>query len=307
MKAKRYYREDLKIRKPDLGQYQEVGEERFCIGTVFLRDDNTRCAAFLGEGIFPGQVKTQKGGYQASFRVKRASRYRAAVAHLYGLFVYNSVPWATVNTGYMDKFFNVYLESLEETPGQGEQWDGADVDYGKYRPFVRENMLPLWNVGQLVFSGKDFVVPCIDSKDYEHELPIGDFGEENGYLIGKNQEIVGTRNTVDRVVMRSPLEVFENWTGYKIVWESRFIPCAMRSGLSGTTKRTTLSAVFYDTYTSQRMCYTTQEKMYLYFDQTFNEYETMVDTCGNTRMEVKDGSNAYVRKFYSGTKKRYTK
>lgn len=211
-------REDLKIRKPDLGTFQTGGEQdSFCIGTIFLRADNVRCMAFQKKGVFAGRVKTQTGTYEASFHVKRAARYRGAVAHLYELFVYNSIPWTTVNTGYLDKFFDVCLQTVEGELKQGEQWESAEIDYGEFQPFVREGMLPLWNVGQIVFSSKDFVVPCIDSKDYEHELPIGDFGEENGYLIEKNREIVGIRNTIDKIVMRSPVEVFENWTGYKIV------------------------------------------------------------------------------------------
>lgn len=210
---------DLKHIIPDLKSFRTQQEEPlpFYVETVFLRADNSQCAAFLAQEKFEGKIKTDKGSYEAQFRISRAKRYQDAVAHLYELFVYNTVPWTTINTAYFDKFFDVYLDTVSGGWPEDAKWDGVQIDFGIFSAALSQGMIPLWNVGQVLFSSKDFVVPCIDSKDYEHELPVEDFGRENGYLVEENQEIIGIRNTGDKVVIRSSAEVFENWVGYKIV------------------------------------------------------------------------------------------
>lgn len=229
--------EDLKAPRLELQEWKSrAGDKPFTVDTVFLRADNERCGSFDGQ-TFPGTIKTDQGSHEAVFRVERASRYRNAVVHLYELFVYNAIPWTTVNTGYLDKFFDVALESVTGEFKPGEKLDGIQVDFGEFQPCIKNNIIPLWNVGRVVFSSKDFVVPCVDSKDYEHELPIEDFGAENGYLVEQNHEIIGIRNTADRVVMRSPAEVFENWIGYKIVPDQTVYSLGYDAPAIGNRKR----------------------------------------------------------------------
>ena len=41
-------------------------------------------------------------------RVRKAKCYQQALSELYQVFVYNKICWTTVNTGYLDRFYEVY-------------------------------------------------------------------------------------------------------------------------------------------------------------------------------------------------------
>lgn len=240
--------DDIKAKQPDL---QEIDEARQAgaplpVCTFFLRGDNELCARAAALSEIKGTLHTDKNTYPAVFHLARAKRYREALTHLYDLFMYNSIPWTTVNSCYMDKFFDVYLDTVEGTVGRNEKIESIKPDLEEFSSFIHYDMMPVWNVGRVEFSSKDFVVPCIDSRDYEHELPIDDFGIDNGYLVERNQEIVGIRRVDNKVIMRSPIEVFENWVGYKVVPGNSVLSLGYREPVLGNQKKDSFIARYME-------------------------------------------------------------
>lgn len=145
------------------------------------------------------------------FQIVPAERYRSKVEELYQVFVYNNVRWTTVNTAYLNRFYDVVLElSEEEIP------DSWTVYWEAFTPFVEEDYIPLWNVEKFTFDCVDFMMPCMDGIHYEHEFELEEYGKEHGYLIGVNEEIEEIRQEENKIILKSKQEIFENWVAYRI-------------------------------------------------------------------------------------------
>ncbi len=184
-------------------------------GTLFLEAGEGLCAEFEAEGDFAGTAD----GRETVFHVCRAVRYRDAVERLYRVFLDNGVPWTTVHTGYLDKFYDIYVERQEMPDGSGDGDSVTDVDirFGRYGSMVRMDAIPLWNIESVTFNSGNFMVPCIDGVHYEHEFMGGGDGEGDGYLIQSREEILEIRHEEDRIVLRTTKETFQKWTALRIV------------------------------------------------------------------------------------------
>ncbi len=211
--------DDLAPPAPDLQTVLQTAGQGTAspLETRYFRCDAACCRRLAEQAVFCGSIETDRGSCPARFRLTRAQRYREALSHLYGLFLYNAIPWTTVNSCYFDKFFDLSLDAVEEEPEPDAKWLGFQVDLGEWAQYAQPDKLPLWNLEEISFSSKDFVMPCIDSRDYEHELPVTEFGEENGFLVECNTEITGIRREPGKILLRSPNETFENWTGYRVI------------------------------------------------------------------------------------------
>lgn len=119
------------VAKEDLAE-----EERFAklsseteqyAGTVFLQADEKTAEQFLQEGSFPGVLPGEEEK-SVIFHVKRAGRYRQQVEQLYHVFQDNHIPWMTVHMGFLDKFFDLFIEIPEAGAGlikEGQLQAGA--------------------------------------------------------------------------------------------------------------------------------------------------------------------------------------
>ena len=192
-------------------------EDCFYGGTLFLEADSGMCAAFETEKRFTGTVG--KEGREAVFHVRRAVRYRDAMEWLYGIFLDNHVPWATVNTGYLDKFYDIYVErqGLPEEYAEKSFAADADIRFGRYGEMVHFDFMPLWNIESVTFDSMDFMVPCIDGIYYEHEFRIDEGKREDGYLIQSREEILEIRHEEERIMLRSTEESFQKWNALRLV------------------------------------------------------------------------------------------
>lgn len=186
---------------------QEKGEEVF--ETVYCKLPDSRLKEFPGEC---GGVAIRKGEeIPCRFRIVPAVRYRRAVEELYEVFTYNNVRWTTINTSYLDRFYDVFPEfSGEEIP------DSFRVDWKEWETCVEKDYIPLWNVEKFTFDCVDFMMPCMDGIHYEHEFDIEEYGREHGYLIGINDEIEEIRQEETKIILKSKEEIFENWFAYRI-------------------------------------------------------------------------------------------
>ena len=184
-------------------------------GTLFLEAGDDLCAEFEAEGDFTGTAD----GKETVFHICRAVRYRDAVERLYRIFLDNCVPWTTVNTGYLDKFYDIYVEQqgMQEENGDGYTAAALDIRFGRYGKMVHMDAIPLWNVEPVTFDSMNFMVPCIDGIHYEHEFATGGDRQEDGYLIQSREEILEIRHETDRIVLRTAKESFQKWTALRIV------------------------------------------------------------------------------------------
>ncbi len=181
--------------------------------TVFLEADDETQRIFEA-GKSPGS------GWQSQERrlhISRARRYREAVEGLYQVFQDNSIPWETVNTAYLDKFYDVYVEA----PGtEAEEKSGKEPEkiwFGEFEERIRYGFLPLWNLEQFFFDGTDFMLPCMDGIYYEHEFLLNEKEEGDGYLIQSNEDILEIRHEEGKIILKSEKETFEDWKVLHII------------------------------------------------------------------------------------------
>ncbi len=148
---------------------------------------------------------TDLEGNTRQIGIRRSEDYYGAMESLYKLFVYNRIPWRTVNTGDLERFYDVYFLDTEE---QVEDWI---LSFGEWEGLVSQDSILLWNLEQFSFQCMKFMVPCLDGKYYEHELDLGDYDGESGYMVEGNEDILSIRYENNKILMTSYKETFENW------------------------------------------------------------------------------------------------
>lgn len=143
-------------------------------------------------------------------RVRKAKCYQQALSELYRVFVYNKICWTTVNTGYLDRFYEVYTEGNTDV-------NSLKIDFGSYGEEIKNDMLLLWNIEKFTFQCRKFMVPCIDEKYYEHELNLKNYDPDSGYMLGINEDVLKVRHEKDKIIMTSLKESFRDWEAYRFI------------------------------------------------------------------------------------------
>lgn len=149
-------------------------------------------------------------GKKHRLAVRRAKCFLDAIEELHQVFVYNRIPWTTVNTGYLDRFYEVYSRD-------GEDISGWEIDFEEWKEELGAGMMLLWNIEVFTFQCRNFMMPCMDEKYYEHELDLKNYDPESGYMVGRNEDILKIRYEEKKIIMTSYKETFRNWTAYRFV------------------------------------------------------------------------------------------
>ncbi len=165
-------------------------------GNEAEKKDFERASCFLA---------TDQEGNTRRIGIRRSEDYRRAMESLYGLFVYNRIPWRTVNTGDLERFYDVYPMETEEN------MEGWSFSFGEWERLIHRDYILLWNLEQFTFRCMKFMTPCLDGKYYEHELNLEDYDPDSGYMVEGNEDILSIRYENGRILMTSFLETFENW------------------------------------------------------------------------------------------------
>lgn len=185
---------------------------------IFLEASDEEQRQFETVGEFSGVIETDGQRREVIFQIRPAKRYRKVMENLYQIFQDNHIPWETVNTVYLDKFYDVYCT---ETAVQGVLTDRTardlKIDFREFKKKVRYGMIPLWSLEWVRFDSADFMLPCINSIYYEHEFTLDDKEERDGYLIETNEEILEIRHEKNKIVIKSQKETFENWRAIHMV------------------------------------------------------------------------------------------
>ena len=204
----------------DRVEQTEADEGRFFLGTIFLEAGEGRQREFEAIQSFTGLLDQE----ETFVYICPAKRYRDAVEELYRVFQDNHIPWETVNTAYLDRFYDVYaaadhpgagrtVRKKEDLPGLSD----VKIRYGGFEEEVRTDILPLWNIQWMTFDGMDFMLPCTDGKYYEHSFSLEGMAEGDGYLIQANEDILEIRHEEGKIVIKSERETFERWRAARIV------------------------------------------------------------------------------------------
>lgn len=185
--------------------------ERIFLGTIFLEADDGRQEKFRKTGVFPGYLREK----ETEFFVYPAKRYQKAVEDLYQIFQDNHIPWRTIHTGYLDKFYDIYVkaENTADTESKKDlpSWKDAVIRFGEYEGLIRMNKIPLWNIQRLTFDSANFMLPCTDGITYEHEFSLAERDRQGGYLIQCNEDILEIRHEKEKIRIRSSKEIFTGW------------------------------------------------------------------------------------------------
>lgn len=113
---------------------QEKQEAMPCI--IYFAGSYQKKAEFEKAADFQG---VDDSGKSYTVRVHKAKCYQQALSELYQVFVYNKICWTTVNTGYLDRFYEIDTDG--ETDG-----NGLKIDFGSYEEDIKNDMLLLWNI-----------------------------------------------------------------------------------------------------------------------------------------------------------------
>ena len=198
-----------------LKETRSDGSRRW-LGSIFLEASDDRQRDFQDRTKFTGTLVKAEENRAAAFEILPAMRYRKVMEGLYLVFQDNHIPWDTINTGYLDKFYDVfiYIEGTEPAPDSLEE---VTIDFEEYKEDIRYGLIPLWNLEWVTFDSADFMLPCINGIYYEHEFSLEDKDEKDGYLIQSNEDILEIRHEKNKIVIKSLKETFENWKALHLV------------------------------------------------------------------------------------------
>ncbi len=186
------------------------------LGSIFLEASDDRQRDFQDSTKFTGTLVKAEENRAAAFEILPAMRYREVIEGLYLVFQDNHIPWDTINTGYLDKFYDVfiYIEGTEPAPDSLEE---VTIEFEEYKEEIRYGRIPLWNLEWVTFDSAEFMLPCINGIYYEHEFSLEDKDEKDGYLIQSNEDILEIRHEKNKIVIKSLKETFENWKALHLV------------------------------------------------------------------------------------------
>ena len=188
---------------------EECMEGKNSIKTVYLNAADSACKAFLQENIRIS-FTNNKEKHTLLVQPKKALRYRKEVGKLYETFSYNGLRWNTVNTAYLDRFFDIDLSGLPQNARD------VEVDYGKYADMIEEELYPVWNIEKNVFKSSTFLSPSKDGLYYEREMIMQKDKEIILRLIQKTEGMVGIRQEEEKIIVKSYEESYSDLEGYNI-------------------------------------------------------------------------------------------
>jgi len=202
----------------DLTDALESGEQPI-IGTVFFEADTLKCRNpdFI-DRIYDGVVDAGGQRYPIKCRLSPAKRYIKLVEKLYGLFLQNDMPWTTVNSAYMKKFFDIRLVSvLSPLPPRVKINCGSlDISFNQYEAMVHRDIIPLWNIDKHHIKGSDYPRPVHLHTNHEYCFNTAKLGVENGYLSDYDSKYIQSiRREGSNIIAVSPQKRELRWDMYR--------------------------------------------------------------------------------------------
>ena len=221
------------VSKDYAGDIREDSKERTnTVKTIYLNAPDSLCRAFAKEKI---SVSFTINGEKnlTSVQPKKAVRYRQELGKLNETFSHNGLRWNTVNTAYLDRFFDIDLSTVLQNARD------VEVDYGKYSDMVKENIYPVWNVEKTLFKSSTFLSPSKDGLYYEREMIRQKDKEIILCLVQKTDGMVGIRQEEEKIIVKSYEESYADLEGYHI-FDIRYTKEELPAGLISNKRKESL-------------------------------------------------------------------
>ena len=215
------------------GDIRDDSKERSStVKTIYLNADDSVCKAFAKEKI---SVSFTINGEKnlTSVQPKKAIRYRQELGKLNETFSHNGLRWNTVNTAYLDRFFDIDLSTVLQNARD------VEVDYGKYSDMIKENIYPVWNVEKTLFKSSTFLSPSKDGLYYEREMIRQKDKEIILCLVQKTDGMVGIRQEEEKIIVKSYEESYADLEGYHI-FDIRYTKEELPAGLISNKRKESL-------------------------------------------------------------------
>ena len=224
---------DQDILEDNAGEIREDSKERKnLIKTIYLNAADSVCKDFSKEKV---KVSFINNGEKSIFSVqpKKAVRYREELGKLNETFSHNGLRWNTVNTAYLDRFFDIDLSTVLQNARD------VEVDYGKYSDMIKENIYPVWNVEKTLFKSSTFLSPSKDGLYYEREMIRQKDKEIILCLVQKTDGMVGIRQEEEKIIVKSYEESYADLEGYHI-FDIRYTKEELPAGLISNKRKESL-------------------------------------------------------------------
>lgn len=183
------------------------------LGSVFLAADDERQKTFMDRAPSFFVEKKTVEEQETTLHIEPAERYRGVMEELYQVFQDNHILWDTMNTGYLDKFYDVYVTGESSAVSLQD----IRIHFEEFEEDIVYDLIPLWNMEWVTFDSADFMLPCINGIYFEHEFSLEDKEETDGYLIKTSEDILEIRHERKKIVIKSDQETFENWQALHII------------------------------------------------------------------------------------------
>lgn len=213
------------MRKTDIekrGTFEGIAEslekkEPYLLYSVYLEAEVASVAAFAKAGrTYHGIIKTEKNEYPVNISVTRNQEYRNMIQDLYHVFGANYLTWMTVCSAYLHKMFDVSLLACQGIL-KGEQIQEITVDFEEFQPYVRFQMIPLWNLTAFTEKTSTYPEPCMDKTNYEHRIFAHRLDANCQYLVTNTEiEITNIRRLDGDFILTCPLPDPCDWKLYRV-------------------------------------------------------------------------------------------
>ena len=197
-------------------------DNKYYLKTIFFQGTEKDMQNLKNKNI-EGKISTSQGIFNCTFKIVKSKRYFDKIINLYELFNYNYILWTTVNTTFVDRLYDIIIEDIEQLDINMENCiiQNIEIDFNNLKlndiSKIEEDLMPIWNIEEIRLNSSEFMKPFIDEKYYEHNIDLKEFGLENGYLLNMNDDILSLKFEEDKIIIKSKVEIFENWIAYKIV------------------------------------------------------------------------------------------
>jgi len=95
---------------------------------------------------------------------------------------------------------------------------GYTAEYGKYSGYIRQGLVPVWNIRRRKIESEDFPLATLDKVNFEYVFDLTEEGDEHGYLTDYgNEDISAVRREKHTMIVTSPTPKGLIWDMYKVI------------------------------------------------------------------------------------------
>lgn len=185
-----------------------IDQSRQTCPVIYLMAEDELCQEFVLQETVTGVER--ESGREICFKIKAVEKYQRNIEKLYQLFLSNHLPWQTVHTGHIERFFE--LVPMEECSENEILWQ-----WGKWETYVKTEMVPLWNIRKVELHSREFRMPCVDKAVYEHIFYLEDESTvSDGYLVETEEEILSVRCEADKILLKTEKDTMDKAYLYRV-------------------------------------------------------------------------------------------